>query len=54
MLFLAKKDDDQFYVNPEDAKKYADDGYEIIDPDTGNSLTSNEISKLEAVVEGSN
>lgn len=54
MLFLARKDDDRFYVNPEDAKKYADDGYKIIDPDTGNCLTSNEISKLEAVVVDSN
>lgn len=50
MLFLAKNDDDQFYVNPEDAEKYADRGYKIINPDTGHCLTAEEILKLEAVV----
>ena len=31
MLFLCRNEEEQFYVNPEDAKKYADKGYEIID-----------------------
>lgn len=46
MLFLAKKQEEQFYVNPEDAKKYADDGYEIINIATNHCLTSVEISEL--------
>lgn len=50
MLFLARSGDDQFYVNSEDAKKYSDNGYKIIDQDTGNCLTLEEISELQAVV----
>ena len=30
MLFIAKNDDEKFYVNPEDAEKYAEQGYSII------------------------
>lgn len=46
MLYLAKKDDEQFYVNPEDAKKYAEQGYLIIDEETGHILTAEEIAEL--------
>lgn len=50
MLFLCKNEDEQFYVNPEDAKKYADKGYEIIDESTGNVLTSDEVNLLKPTV----
>lgn len=50
MLFMAKMDDEHFFVNPEDAKKYADEGYAIVNPDTGHCLTSKEISELKPVV----
>lgn len=46
MLYLAKKKKEQFYVNPEDAKKYSDDGYEIIDIETGHRLSQKKISEL--------
>ncbi len=46
MLFLAKNEEAQFYVNPEDAKRYADEGYEIIDIATKHRLTAVEISEL--------
>jgi hypothetical protein len=49
MLFLAKNQDEQFYINPEDAKRYADNGYEIIDIDTKRCLTAVEISELKPV-----
>lgn len=50
MLFLCKNKHEQFYVNPEDAKKYADKGYEIIDERTGNVLTSDEVNLLKPTV----
>lgn len=50
MLFLAKKEDEQFYVNPEDAKQYADKGFKIINVDTGHSLAPKEILNLKPTI----
>ncbi len=50
MLFLAKKDSEQFYINPEDAKQYAYKGYEIIETKTERCLTLKEIAELNPVV----
>ncbi len=50
MLFLCRNEEEQFYVNPEDAKKYADNGYEIIDESTGNALTSDEVNSLKPAI----
>lgn len=50
MLFLAKKGDGRFYVNPEDAKKYADKGFEIINEGTGQRLSTEEIAELKPEV----
>ncbi len=50
MLFLAKKNEERFYVNPEDAKKYSDDGYEVIDIQTGHCLSPEEISELKPTI----
>ena len=46
MLYLAKRDDEKFYVNPEDAKQYTDEGYEIVNTETGKHLTLAEIMAL--------
>lgn len=46
MLYLVKNDDEQFYTNPEDAKKYYEKGYKIIDENTGHILTETEIENL--------
>lgn len=52
MLFIAKKEDERFYVNSEDVKKYADKGFEIIDENTGQCLNAEQIAELKpAVVE---
>lgn len=48
MLFIAKNDDEKFYVNPEDAKKYKQQGYDIIDPKTNYKLNNKEIMGLKA------
>ena len=50
MLFLCRNEEEQFYVNPKDAKKYADNGYEIIDESTGNALTSDEVNSLKPAI----
>lgn len=50
MLFLVKKGKEQFYVNPEDAKKYSDDGYEVIDIEVGHRLSPEEISELKPAI----
>lgn len=46
MLYLVKNDDEQFYTNPEDAKKYYEMGYKIIDENSGHILTESEIENL--------
>ncbi len=48
MLFIAKKDDDKFYVNPEDAEKYAKQGYSIINENANYTLSKTEINGLKA------
>lgn len=49
MLFWAENNDERFYVNPEDAKKYSDAGYKIMDIDNKHILTPKEISELKPV-----
>ena len=50
MLFLVKKEDVCFYTNPEDAMKYYEEGYEIINEETGHILTEEEVKELKAEV----
>ncbi len=48
MLFIAKNDDEKFYVNPEDAEKYAEQGYSIINENANHTLSKAEIKGLKA------
>lgn len=48
MLYLAKNRGEQFYTNPEDAQKYFEKGYKIINENTNQILTEQEIKNLKA------